>query len=66
MKDNLKILVYIQRAYGSQTVIRSADYGDYYVDNCAAGKAGGRLGPAVGSEGSGGNEDLGNGNPINW
>ncbi len=66
VKDNLKILVYIQRAYGSQTVIRSADYGDYYVDNCAAGKAGGRLGPAVGSEGSGGNEDLGNGNPINW
>ena len=66
VKDNLKILVYIQRAYGSQTVIRSGSYSDYYVDNCAVGKAGGKLSPAIGSEGEGGNEDLGNGNPINW
>ena len=66
VKDNLKILVYIQRAYGSKTIIRSGAYSDYYVDNCAVGKAGGKLSPAIGSESEGGNEDLGNGNPINW
>ena len=32
-RDNLSVLVYVQRAYGSQTVIRSGNYGNYYVDN---------------------------------
>lgn len=34
--ENLKVVVYIQRAYGSQKKIRSGDYGDYYVDNAVA------------------------------
>ena len=32
--DNLEILVYVQRPFGSQTVIQSGNYGNYYVDNC--------------------------------
>ena len=34
---NLEILVYVQRPFGSQTVISSGNYGGYYVDNaCSA------------------------------
>lgn len=32
--DNLEVLAYIQRPFGSQPVIQSGDYGTYYVDNC--------------------------------
>lgn len=32
-KDQLKLVVYVQREYGTQQIIRSDDYGDYYVDN---------------------------------
>ena len=32
--DNLEILVYAQRPFGTQTVIQTQNYGDYYVDNC--------------------------------
>lgn len=41
--DNLRILVYVHRAYGSQPVVSSGDYGDYYIDNCVSGKAGENL-----------------------
>ena len=34
--DNLEILVYVQRPFGSQPVIQSKKYGDYYVDNCVS------------------------------
>jgi hypothetical protein len=33
-------LVYVERAYGSQQVISSGDYGDYYVDNALSEKVG--------------------------
>lgn len=33
--ENMRVLVYIQKAFGSQPVKQSADYGSYYVDNCA-------------------------------
>lgn len=34
---HLEILAYVQRPFGSQTVIQSDSYGDYYVDNsCSA------------------------------
>lgn len=39
-KDNLRLLVYVEKPYGSQTVVQGvdhADYGDFgdtYVDNC--------------------------------
>ena len=39
-KDNLRVLVYVKRAYGSQQVISSGDYGDYYVDNALSEKVG--------------------------
>lgn len=66
-KDNLRILVYVQRAYGSQAVISSGDYGEYYIDNCASGKAGENLDlmllvDTVG----GGNEDFGNDDRYEW
>lgn len=34
--DNLQLVVYVQRAFGSQTVIASGDYGGYYADNAVA------------------------------
>ena len=37
---NLEILVYVQRPFGSQTVIQSGNYGDYYVDNCMSAAVG--------------------------
>ena len=36
VKENLEVIAYVQRPFGSQTVISSADYGGYYVDNCRA------------------------------
>ena len=45
VKDNLHVLVYVQRVFGSQTVIRSDNYGNYYVDNCISGKAGEQVKP---------------------
>ena len=65
-KDNMKILVIVQRHFGSQRILADGDYGGYYVDNCASGKAGANLKPALGGDAGGGNEDYNNGNPINW
>lgn len=33
-KENLSILVIVQRQYGAQAPVRDDYYGDYYVDNC--------------------------------
>ena len=33
-KNNLMILAYVQRTFGSRPVIQSGNYGDWYVDNC--------------------------------
>ena len=38
--DNLSILVFVQRKYGSQTIVRDANFGDYYIDNCRKAKVG--------------------------
>ena len=67
-KNNLKILVIVQRAFGSKPRIvdEGSHYGDYYVDNCASGKAGSTLIPAFAGDANGGNEDIINGDPINW
>jgi hypothetical protein len=66
-KENLRILVYVQRAYGGTvTKIDPNDYDSYYVDNCASGKAGGTMRPAVITGADGGNEDYIDGKPINW
>lgn len=45
-KENLKVVVYVQRAFGSQEAITSDNYGGYYVDNAAVVKAGEALEPA--------------------
>lgn len=39
-KDNLRILVYVQRKYGEQTVISTVNERDYYVDNSLSEKVG--------------------------
>ena len=38
--SNLRILAYVQAPYGDRTKISSANYGDYYIDNCFTVKAG--------------------------
>lgn len=57
-KDNLRILAIVTRPFGNQTVL--SEFGkDYYVDNCASGKAGGSLPLNLTNTGSGGgNEDI--------
>ena len=32
--ENMYVLVWVQRKWGDQTVLRTDDYGDYYIDNC--------------------------------
>lgn len=69
VKDNLRILVYVQRAYGSQPVVSSGDYGGYYVDNCASSKAGTSLDLVTVEDMDnvgGGNEDFGNDGRHEW
>ena len=65
-KDKLKILVFVQRAFGSQQRIQADDYGDYYVDNCIYGDVGKSLPPAIKTEKGSGNEHVTNGKPVNW
>lgn len=64
-KDNLKILVYVLKQYGSQPIIRTANYGDYYVDN-ATSAAIGTTKNLIFIDGStyGGNEDTKDGGEI--
>jgi len=64
-KDNLKILVYVLKQYGSQPIIRTANYGDYYVDN-ATSAAIGTTKDLIFADGStyGGNEDTKDGGEI--
>ena len=64
-KNNLRVLVYVLRQYGSQKIIRTADYGDYYVDN-AVSAAVGTTQDLVFSDGTvyGGNEDTKDGGEI--
>lgn len=64
-KDNLKILVYVLKQYGSQPIIRTADYGDYYVDN-ATSAAIGTTKDLIFADGStyGSNEDTKDGGEI--
>ena len=68
VKENLRVVVIVQRAFGSKPriVTEGMNYGDYYVDNCISGKAGTTVAPALVGEASGGNEDITNGNPVNW
>ncbi len=42
--DNIRIVVYTHTQFGSQEIIRTEDYGAYYIDNCVTGKAGENVG----------------------
>ena len=66
VKENLRILVYVQRAYGKMKKLSSSDYDGYFVDNCWSGKAGENMLPAVIAGTDGENEDATEGNPVNW
>ncbi len=44
-KSNLKLVAYVQRAFGSQTEKTSGSYGGYYVDNAAVAAVGEELKP---------------------
>jgi len=68
-KDRLSVAVIVQRAFGSQRKIvdEGYDYGDYYVDNCVSARTGVVVLPAlVSAAGGNGNEDVTNGEPVNW
>ena len=45
--DNMQVLVYVQRAYGSLPVLSSGNYGGYFVDNAVSGGLGATVAPAV-------------------
>ena len=38
--DNVRVLAYVQAAYGDRRKISTANYGDFYVDNCFTVQAG--------------------------
>lgn len=64
-KKNLRVLVYVFRKYGTKTIIRTADYGEYYVDNATSAALGSKKELAF-TDGStlGGNEDTKDGGEI--
>lgn len=59
---NMRVLVYIQRAFGSDTVIQSGSYGDYFVDNVATVELGDTLKLALEGASGGGGGNGGDGN----
>lgn len=67
-KENLKLQVVVERTFGTQRklVDEGCGSGGYYVDNCASGKVGTLVRPAFAEEAGGGNEDVTNGDPVNW
>ena len=56
--SNMKVLVYIQAEYGSRTVISTANYGTFFIDNCVAVKVGEKLELESEQNNSGGNEGI--------
>jgi thiol-disulfide isomerase/thioredoxin len=65
--DNMRVMVYIQRTFGSDKVIQTdAAYGRYFIDNCATATVGTHLKLALeggsGGGGGGGADGSGNGN----
>ena len=60
--ENMRVLAYIQKSFGSAPKIQTSDYGDYYIDNCATAAVGEVLKVALvgGSSGGGGGNGQGN------
>ena len=44
---NMSVLAYVQRKYGDLPIIRSANYGDYFIDNCRIVPVGSSASPEV-------------------
>ena len=65
-KDKLKLLVYVQRAFGSLPRLQDGSFGDFYVDNCVYAEVGRHLPPALVNEADGENENVIDGKPVNW
>lgn len=66
-KENMRIVVYVQRPFGNQTILSDDYFEGYYVDNCASGKLGSNLGLATIENASGnGNEDIRPGDEIEF
>jgi len=66
-KENMRIVVYVQRPFGQQKVLADTNYNGYYVDNCASGKLGTNLRLATIENASGnGNEDIRPGDEIEF
>ena len=67
--ENLRVLVYIQRTFGSDPVNQSGGYGSYFVDNVGTAPVGGYLRLALkgggGGTGGGNNEGITPGDDIN-
>ena len=60
--EGMRALVYVQESYGSRQKVRTADYGDYYIDNCATVNLGDELRLALEGDGGGGSSGGGGGN----
>ncbi len=58
--QNIRVLAYIHKPFGSQPVIQGGNYGDYYVDNCASALLGATHKVAL-VGGTGGGDDPGEG-----
>ena len=47
---HMRVLAYTQTTFDGRPVLHSADYGDYYIDNCVSVTLGGRVHPGLLSE----------------
>lgn len=45
--EKMKVLAYVQTKYGTQKIIRTANYGDWYMDNCRTAPLGASVDPEV-------------------
>lgn len=61
---NMRVLVYVQRKFGSYPVIQSGNYGEYFVDNSADVALGGNLKLALEGSGGGGSGSGGDNEGI--
>ena len=63
----MRILVYVQRPFGSQPIVGGTSFGNYYVDNSVSGKLGANLKLGTVEDLSGdGNEDIIPGDEIEF
>ena len=58
--ENMHVLAYIQKPFGSAPRLQTEDYGDYYVDNCATAPVGDELKLALVGDNGGGGGGQGN------